>query len=81
MIYWHETSGRKGANEIASINLKYVRDNFTLLTQGEERELVIWSDRCAGQNNNNYFLISLDTKEGAKAGGIKFFWSSILIDK
>jgi len=61
MIYWDETTGRKGANEIASINLKYIEDNFVPLTGGEERELVVWSDRCAGQNNN-YYLISLNLK-------------------
>lgn len=32
--------------------LKYVTSEFQTLEDGAERKLVVWSDRCTGQNNN-----------------------------
>lgn len=52
MMFWHETIGHRGATEIASCFLKYITDNFQPLRQGEARRLIVWSDRCIGQNNN-----------------------------
>ena len=59
MMYWHETTAGKGANETCSMNMKYFRENFNILEEGEERELVIWGDRCTGQNNNYYMVCML----------------------
>lgn len=52
MFFWDETIGKRGSAEITSCVLKYVSANFRTLTIGETRTLVIWSDRCVGQNNN-----------------------------
>lgn len=52
MMLWNETIGRRGSTEISSCFLRYVKENFKTLNAGEERKLIIWSDRCIGQNNN-----------------------------
>jgi hypothetical protein len=52
MFLWHESVAKRGSAEIASCFLKYVTDNFEPLTNHEDRKLVVWSDRCVGQNNN-----------------------------
>lgn len=52
MCLWHECQAKRGSTEIASCILKYVVDRFTIMQPGEQRKLIIWSDRCVGQNNN-----------------------------
>ncbi|KAJ8887652.1 hypothetical protein PR048_013870 [Dryococelus australis] len=52
MNIWDETVGKRGSADIVSCILKDVPDNFAVLKEGEERKLIIWSDRCVGQNNN-----------------------------
>ena len=52
MMVWHEAMAHRGSTEIASALLFYVTENFNRLAAGEERKLVVWSDRCVGQNNN-----------------------------
>ncbi|KAJ8892874.1 hypothetical protein PR048_005455 [Dryococelus australis] len=52
MMFWHKAIGDRGSTEIASCLLRYVEEDYTPLREGEERKLVVWSDRCAGQNNN-----------------------------
>ena len=52
MMVWHEAMAHRGSTKIASVLLFYVTENFNRLAAGEERKLVVWSDRCVGQNNN-----------------------------
>lgn len=52
MFLWHESIAKRGSKEIGSCILKYVTATFRKLQQGEERKLIVWSDRCIGQNNN-----------------------------
>lgn len=52
MNVWHETLAKRGSTEIASCILKYIVNNYLRLKPGEDRKLIIWSDRCVGQNNN-----------------------------
>lgn len=52
MYTWHERVAKRGAAEIASCILKYISSNYNDLLPGEVRKLIIWSDRCVGQNNN-----------------------------
>lgn len=49
---WNESIARRGSAEIASCLLKFVTSNYNVLEEGEERKLIVWSDRCVGQNNN-----------------------------
>lgn len=58
MYIWHEQLGKRGSAEIASCILKYITNNFNPLENGEIRKLIVWSDRCVGQNNN-WTVISL----------------------
>lgn len=58
MSVWDETTAKRGANEIASVILHYVTERFNPLTPDQERRLIVWSDRCVGQNNN-WKIISL----------------------
>lgn len=52
MMLWHEPVGQRGSTEIASCLLRYITELYKPLQFGEERKLVVWSDRCVGQNNN-----------------------------
>lgn len=74
MFLWDETKGKRGSSEIASCILAFVTHNFTPLTNNKTRHLIIWSDRCTGQNNNwkmvalmqhlviNNYFITVDQK-------------------
>ncbi|KAF6208709.1 hypothetical protein GE061_017167 [Apolygus lucorum] len=52
MHLWYEVLAGRGASEISSCLMKYIELNFRPLADDEERKLIIWSDRCVGQNNN-----------------------------
>jgi len=52
MHLWYECIAKRGSLEIASCILNYIENNYDILGHGEERKLIIWSDRCVGQNNN-----------------------------
>lgn len=53
MFLWDETKGKRGSAEIASCILAYVTHYFEpLANNNKKRHLIIWSDRCTGQNNN-----------------------------
>ncbi|XP_051158212.1 uncharacterized protein LOC127279729 [Leptopilina boulardi] len=52
MFLWHEGIAKRGALEISSCILQYIKQNYQKLNENEERTLIIWSDRCVGQNNN-----------------------------
>ena len=52
MCIWNESTGKRGAAEIVSCILQYIENNFVKLQPHEVRTLIIWSDRCVGQNNN-----------------------------
>lgn len=56
MYLWHETVAKRGSKEIGSCILKYVQSMFPILRSGEKRQLILWSDRCVGQNNNKTIL-------------------------
>uniref|UniRef100_A0A8D8SK62 DUF7869 domain-containing protein n=2 Tax=Cacopsylla melanoneura TaxID=428564 RepID=A0A8D8SK62_9HEMI len=56
MFLWHQMVAKRGAKDIGSCMLNYVVTNFKKLGPREERKLVIWSDRCVGQNNNKTIL-------------------------
>jgi hypothetical protein len=59
MHLWHETVAKRGSAEIASCLLLYIVSTFLPLAPGEHRKLVVWSDRCVGQNNNFKMVILL----------------------
>ena len=52
MLLWHEAMANRGSTEIASALLLYITENFEPIEPGIDRKLVVWSDRCVGQNNN-----------------------------
>lgn len=52
MHLWYECIAKRGSSEVASSMLHYIRSNYKPLSIGEERTLVVWSDRWIGQNNN-----------------------------
>jgi hypothetical protein len=52
MCFWHESVENRGKADIASCVLKYVTTSYQPLPPGEERTLVVWSDRCIGQKSN-----------------------------
>lgn len=52
MCFWDESIGKRGSVEVSSCLLRYVQLNFKPLNLGETRKLILWSDRCVGQNNN-----------------------------
>ena len=54
MNLWNEVQGNRGSNEVSSIIYKYVTGRFA--RDGLNRKLVIWFDRCVGQNNNTIVL-------------------------
>ncbi|CAH2018113.1 unnamed protein product [Acanthoscelides obtectus] len=60
MLLWHEAMAHRGSTEIASALLFYITNKYSRLKAGEERrKLVVWSDRCVGQNNNWKMLTML----------------------
>lgn len=52
MHLWHECIAKRGSVEVASCMFHYVTNKFKKLAPSEERSLIVWSDRCVGQNNN-----------------------------
>lgn len=56
MSFWTEIEGKKGSTEIGSSMLKILGEQFMPLVDGELRTLIIYMDRCVGQNNNKYIL-------------------------
>ncbi|KAK7167173.1 hypothetical protein R3I94_001543 [Phoxinus phoxinus] len=52
MWLWHESIAHRGSIEVASCLLKWAETSFAPLVQAKERKLIIYSDRCCGQNNN-----------------------------
>lgn len=52
MCFWNETIAKRGSIEVTSCILRYVKIHFKPLHPGETRKLILWSDRCIGQNNN-----------------------------
>lgn len=58
MLLWHEAMAHRGSTEIASALLFYITEKYNRLQLGQDRKLVVWSDRCVGQNNN-WKLIAL----------------------
>ncbi|XP_050964419.1 uncharacterized protein LOC127164494 [Labeo rohita] len=52
MCLWHEGIAHRGSIEVASCLLKWVETSFAPLVHAKERKLIIYSDRCCGQNNN-----------------------------
>lgn len=47
---WDETVAKRGANEVGSCLLDYIKDKCTEGT----KEFRFWSDNCAGQNRNRF---------------------------
>lgn len=59
MMLWNETVAKRGSIEISSCILRYVKEHFQPLRTGERKQLIIWSDRCVGQNNNWRIITTL----------------------
>jgi len=59
MNLWDKTTAGRGSNEIASALWNYLTTKYPVLAPGTTRELVLWSDRCTGQNNNFIVLTML----------------------
>ncbi|CAG7824789.1 unnamed protein product [Allacma fusca] len=55
MFIWNETDAKKGADEVASCLYRFVLTRFEPTCA--ERTLVVWTDRCVGQNNNYTMLV------------------------
>ncbi|CAG7731313.1 unnamed protein product [Allacma fusca] len=55
MFLWNETDAKKGADEVASCLYRFISTRFQPICA--ERTLVVWSDRCVGQNNNYSMLV------------------------
>jgi hypothetical protein len=58
MYLWTETTARRGSNEITSCLWDYLTSRFQPLTANQDRELIVWFDRCVGQNNN-FIVVNL----------------------
>lgn len=56
MSFWTEVIAQKGSTEVVSSLLRMIFDHYNPLAENELRTLVIYSDRCPGQNNNKYFV-------------------------
>jgi hypothetical protein len=56
MAFWSKVTARRGIDEVGSVLLRYVRENFEPLQNDDTRQLVYWSDRCRGQTNNWYMI-------------------------
>lgn len=56
MFLWHQIIAKRGSKEVSSCLLNYITTQYKKLQPTEERKLVIWSDRCVGQNNNKTVL-------------------------
>lgn len=52
MLFWNELEGHKGVDEVISSIWKSLTQSLEPLREGQQRTLVIWSDRCVGQTNN-----------------------------
>lgn len=61
MFLWNETIGKRGSNDVSSCLYNYCTSKFTPLQPDEERELIVWVDRCRGQNNNFFLLFCMIT--------------------
>ncbi|CAG7719157.1 unnamed protein product [Allacma fusca] len=57
MFLWNECDAKKGAHKVASCIYKFITRKYNPLQSGIKRSLVVWSDRCVGQNNNYTMLI------------------------
>ena len=53
---YDESKGGKGGNNVASLLLQYVRENFVDSNLGPMMELNIIMDNCAGQNKNRMVI-------------------------
>lgn len=49
---WHEASGAKGGNQIASCVYHFI-NNFV---ENDIKHIIFYSDSCAGQNKNNHMI-------------------------
>lgn len=56
MCFWSEVEGNRGVDEIGSCILESITQEFRPLQGQEQRTLIFWSDRCAGQVNNYHIL-------------------------
>lgn len=59
MHFWNETDAKRGVDEVGSVLLKHIRSTLNPLQAGEERCLVVWSDRCRGQACNFPFFCTM----------------------
>lgn len=57
MFLWSEIEGSRGSNEISSCIYKYITERYS--KNGRAQRLIIWFDRCVGQNNNTIVLSTL----------------------
>jgi hypothetical protein len=60
MFLWDKTEAKSGSAETATCILKYCMLHFQPLQLQDKRHLIIRSDRCVGQNNNNWTNIALN---------------------
>ncbi|XP_050500075.1 uncharacterized protein LOC126880315 [Diabrotica virgifera virgifera] len=56
-FFWNEVEDQRGANEIASCVLKYIR-KMSEMTVSTNLNIIFYSDNCSGQQKNQ-FMISL----------------------
>ncbi|GFO01265.1 DNA repair protein rhp54 [Plakobranchus ocellatus] len=54
---WHEGSGGRGANNMASAIVKILRQ--IMVDHPDTRELILWSDSCVCQNRNSVMTLAL----------------------
>lgn len=53
---WHKGVAGRGANEISTCVIKYLRD---IDEAGEHRHVVLYSDTCGGQNRNRIVITAI----------------------
>lgn len=56
MCVWSEVDGGRGSDEIGSCILYCLEQEFQPLPPNQNRTLIYWCDRCAGQGNNFQIL-------------------------
>ncbi|XP_071054095.1 uncharacterized protein [Onthophagus taurus] len=53
--FWHEGEGKRGASEIGTYLLKFLKNRSKIATS-EDLEIVLYSDNCGGQGKNKFII-------------------------
>lgn len=53
---WNETEGKRGAIEIGSCVLRYIKNLVNTVNSVDEIDIIFYSDNCCGQQKNKFLL-------------------------